>query len=447
MIKITKRVVDAARAAGRDVFIWDSELHGFGLRVRPSGRRSFILQYRTLEGRQRRRVLGKYPILTADQARKDAREWLEHVEKGKDPAEVRDRRRSAVMMETLCEQYFTDHVELHKKASSETEDRRILDRYVLPALGRTKAISVSHDDVARLHKSMAGTPYMANRTLGLLTTLFYWAAVELRRQRPDWSNPCKGVKRYAEHKRRRYLSAQELASLGVVLAGAVENRLATPDAVAALRLLIFTGCRRGEILSLRWEHVDMDGRKLRLPDSKTGAKDVHLSPPAIEVLNGIEQDDDNPHVIRGGKPGTHLQEIGGAWRRLRRAATVEYWARHPDIKVSDLVARLGEKLNRVPTTEECRAAARTELPPGLEDVRIHDLRHSFASVGAGAGLSLPIIGALLGHSHPATTARYAHLAADPLQEAVDLVGARLSDALAGGVVDGGGKVVSLPRHR
>ena len=399
MAKLTKRTVEAARSGDTDFFVWDDRIAGFGLRIRSSGKRTFIVQYRTPEGRQPRRVLGHYPVLTADQARDEAKEWLRNARRGDDPALARDKSRRAATLTDLCERYGVEHADLHKKDGSIAEDRRIAQVYIMPALGHNKAVSVSTEDVARLHKSMRGTPYMANRTLALLSAVFNRAEREMRQLRADWINPCRGVRRYQEEKRRRYLAPAELARLGKVLAAATADGLAAADAVAAIRLLIFTGCRRSEVLTLKWDQVDLGARRLRLADSKTGAKDIHLSPPAIKVLQGIEPAEGNPYVFPGRVAGSHMKDLKHAWPKIRERAK-------------------------------------------LEDVRVHDLRHSFASVGAGAGLSLPIIGALLGHSQPATTARYAHLASDPLQEAVDLVGARLADALDGGE---GGEVIPLHR--
>jgi integrase len=400
MAKLTKRLIDGLATPESDTLLWDDGLPGFGLRVRPSGRRAFVVQYRTADGRQRRRTIGTYPVLTVEQARAQAREWLSGAQRGQDPALTRDRNRAATTVAKLCERFLEGHADLHKKASSATEDRRLIERYIKPVLGQQRAPSVTHDDVERLHKSLRETPYQANRMLALLSAVLNQAEPEMRAARPDWMNPCRRVRRFKEEKRRRYLAPAELARLGEALTEAEQDgavKLVQPDgsvieeavpkeAVVAIRLLVFTGCRRSEILSLPWSAVDLDGRRLRLDDSKTGAKDVYLAPPAVAVLQAIEPSEGNPYVIPGRKKGAHMQELKGAWQRVRARA-------------------------------------------GLDDVRLHDLRHSFASMGAGVGLSLPIIGALLGHTQAATTQRYAHLASDPLREAADLVGQRLADAL------------------
>ena len=194
----------------------------------------------------------------------------------------------------------------------------------------------------------------------------------------------------------RFLATEELARLGAVLSEAERTATELPSVIAAIRLLIFTGARLGEILSLQWRDVDFERACLRLPESKTGAKVIHLNAPAMEVLNGLAREEGNPWVIAGRLPGKPLVNLRRPWHRIREAA-------------------------------------------GLEDVRLHDLRHSFASVGVTSGLSLPMIGALLGHAQPATTARYAHLAADPLKQAADLIGDRIAAAMKGG----SGEVVEL----
>jgi integrase len=206
--------------------------------------------------------------------------------------------------------------------------------------------------------------------------------------RPDGSNPCRHLKKYRETKRERYLTKEELQRLGAVLAHDQTNESESPFAIAAIGLLVLTGARLTEILTLRWEHVDLANQVLRLPDSKTGAKSIYLNAAAINLLRTMPRMAGNPYVIAGKKTGARLINLQKAWRRMRAKAN-------------------------------------------LADVRIHDLRHSFASVAAGTGMSLPMIGKLLGHSQPVTTARYAHLAVDPIRAASNLIGAEISAAMNG----------------
>jgi integrase len=255
--------------------------------------------------------------------------------------------------------------------------------------------------VIDFHRGLAAKPYAANRALALLSKAFNLA--ELWGWREDGSNPCRHIRKYAETKRKRFLSPKELAALGEALARAEADGALTlppsaeraekrvpiaPAAIAAIRLLILTGARKDEIQSLRWDWVDMEGGRLNLPDSKTGEKAVPLGAAALAVLSVIPRVEGNPHVIVGGKPGAALVNLKDPWGAIREVA-------------------------------------------GLEDVRIHDLRHSFASVGAAGGLSLPIIGAILGHTQASTTQRYAHLSDDPLRAAATTIGDRISAAMAG----------------
>jgi integrase len=230
---------------------------------------------------------------------------------------------------------------------------------------------------------MRERPTAANRVLALLSKMMNLA--ERWGLRPDGSNPCRHVERYRETKRERYLSEAELARLGAALAAAEQTGAEEPEVVAALRLLVFTGCRMGEILGLCWECVDFERRCLNLPDSKTGAKTVPLNVPALEVLAGLERRSE--YVIPGRDPRHALVNLSKPWDRIRVAAK-------------------------------------------LEGVRIHDLRHSFAAVAAGSGHSLLIIGGLLGHKQAQTTRRYAHLSDDPLRAASEAVGGRIAAALA-----------------
>lgn len=406
--RLTKARVEGARpSAAGDVFLWDAALPGFGLRVLPSGRRSYLIQYRA-KGRTRRLTLGPHGTLTLDQARRRARRLLAGVHEGQDPSEDRHQQRLAATMAELGERYLEQHARPKKKASSAIEDERMFRRRILPALGRRKVEDVTRSDVDRLHAAMKATPIMANRVLFLLSTMMNLA--EKWGMRDARTNPCQGVERYREGRRDRFLSEVELARLGEVLRQAEDGYVRgrdprreaseLPSAVAAIRLLIFTGARVSEILTARWEYFDVDRRVLRLPDSKTGAKAIPLNPPTLEILEGLRAERSGPWVVQGDAPGEHLVNLGKAWRRIRKRA-------------------------------------------GLADVRLHDLRHSFASVGVGAGLSLPLIGALLGHRRTETTQRYAHLADDPVRAASDAIGSRLDAVLSGRP---GGSLLSMERR-
>ena len=397
MTKLTNRTVAATRPRDRDVFVWDDELPGFGLRVKPSGVKSYVIQYRNRHNDSRRITIGRHGVIGPEKARRKAKKMLADVQDGADPATERKDDREAPTVAELAEKYLREHAAPHKKPRSVEEDQRLLRLHVLPALGRKKVAGITRADITGLHHAMRDTPGAANRTLALVSKMLNLA--EKWGLRPDGSNPCRHVDKYPERKMERFLSVDELRRLGAVLAEAERTATELPSVIAAVRLLMFTGARLGEILNLEWSHVDFERSCLRLPESKTGAKVIHLNAPALEVLNGIERDG-SPWVIAGRDPDKPLVNLRKPWHRIRKAA-------------------------------------------GLDNVRLHDLRHSFASVGAAGGLSLPMIGALLGHTQAATTQRYAHLAADPLKQAADMIGERIRAAINGK----SGEVVPLDRPK
>jgi integrase len=339
----------------------------------PSGRRSYLVQYR-VGTRSRRLSLGAHGVLTSEQARGLAIQALAAVRSGSDPAADRKDRREAVTVRELSERFDREHIAVRVKESTAKEYRRNLSRFILPALGRLRVTEVTRADVAKFHHDLRHIPYQANRNIEIISKMFNLA--EMWGLRSDGSNPRKHIRKYAEAKRERFLSASELKRLGEVLNEIEAERVEQVTAVQAIRLLLLTGRRLNEIMKLKWEHVDLSVNVLRLPDSKTGAKLVQLGNAAAEVIAGIEHQPFNPHVIAGLTPGKPLSDLQPFWQRVRARA-------------------------------------------GLKDVRIHDLRHTFASVAVASGQGLPMIGKLLGHSQVQTTARYAHLAGDPVRAAAN----------------------------
>jgi integrase len=427
--KITKRSVEALQPGPRDIFLWDSEIPGFGCKVTSKGGRIYLLQY-SRNDRDHRVTIGRHGVeFTAEQARNEVRRLRGLIASGENPALARVRERSAPTVAELGQRYLEEYARPHKKPSGFAQDRRNLDNHIVPLIGSLKVSDIERQDVTRVMRDVAagktaknektklqgrrivrGGEIVANRVHALLSKMFELA--EDWKYRPNGSNPCRGAKRFAEHKVERFLSAEELSRLGTALNAAKEGRLVVeadapvtvpekrkrggqrrigprsenPYAVTAIQLLLLTGCRLGEILELRWSHVDFERRLLLLPDSKTGAKTVYLSEPALGVLSDMERAEGSPYVFPGKRSSEPLRSIRKPWEHL------------------------------------CKAAR-------LQNLRLHDLRHSFASVGAASGLSLPMIGALLGHSQPNTTARYAHLAASPLHQAADAIGARIIGAM------------------
>jgi integrase len=398
MPKLTKRLVDSARStADHDTFVWDSDLRGFGLRVKPSGVRSYVIQYRTPRGISRRMTIGQHGVLTPDEARKEAKFHLGRAAKGDDPAAEKAKARGGSTLADVAAQFLAEHASAKKKPTSVRMDRINLNKHILPLLGRKQAESISRADVRRLHFSMRNTPGAANRCLALVSKMMNLA--ERWGIRPDGTNPCRHVEKYPEKKRRRFLSADELARLGHACRAAEESGKIPLAFLALVRLLIFTGARLSEIQKAKWEWIDLEGGVLHLPDSKTGAKSIFLPAPALGVLTRLPRVDGNPYVITG-IGNRYLVNVWKQWALLR------------------------------------------QMVP-LNDLRLHDLRHSFASVGAAGGMSLNIIGGLLGHRQPQTTARYAHLAADPLKAAA----ARIASTIAATMEPAGKNAEVAPLRR
>jgi len=394
---ITKRAVDGLTPALSTTMLWDSELPRFGVKCTLAGAKVYVVQYR-IGRRLRRYTIGRHGApWTPDLARREAFRLLALVASGIDPAAAKLAGRTAPTVRDLAARVRTEHL-VKRRAATRREYERLLKLHILPALGSLALADVTRADVAKLHYRLRQTPMQANRVVAVLSKMMNLA--ERWGLRPDGTNPCRHVERNRERRRERFLGTEELGRLGRALDQAARGPLPLPSrlknvtravtlspyALAAIALLLFTGARRSEILELEWSQVDLEHGLLRLPESKTGPRVIYLNAPAAAVLERIPRVDGNRHVIVGDRRGAHLVGIDKSWRAVRRAAQ-------------------------------------------LADVRLHDLRHTAASVGAAAGLGLPIIGALLGHTQATTTQRYAHLAADPVRAAAELVGARLARAL------------------
>jgi integrase len=306
----------------------------------------------------------------------------------------------------LADRFMAEHVRTKRKAGTAKFYRDVLDRIVKPAVGTTKADKLTRMQVGRLHSSLSDTPFQANRMLAVVGSMYAFAG--RAGIVPEGTNPARGIDKFKESRRERFLTGLELEQLGSAIREAettgipwtVDETKSTskhipklkrstkiePSAAAALRLLLFTGCRLREILHLRWEHVDIERGCLFLPDSKSGRKTVILNAPALAVFNSLERT--GPYVVPGDDPEQPRHGLKRPWDAVTKQA-------------------------------------------GLVGVRLHDLRHTFASFGAGGGLGLPIIGRLLGHAQPATTARYAHLDNDPLRRASEAIAGSISAALEG----------------
>ena len=373
MAKLTKKAIDELEIRSIDYFVWDGELPGFGVRVFPSARKKYVLQYRFAR-KSKRMTLGQHGAITVDQARKLAIQALAKIGQDIDPLARRQELREALTVKELAERFDAEHIAVHLKPNTQREYRRNLKLYILPAIGNKRINDVCRADVAKFHHDLRHKPYQANRNIEIISKMFNLA--ELWGLRPDGTNPRRHIKKYPEKKRERYYSHAELQSLGRVLREMEAEGLEMQSAINAIRLLLYTGCRLNEIMKLRWEYVDLENSALHLPDSKTGARTIHIGEAAVNTLKNIAKLLGNPYVITGKVPKQPLTDLQPFWQRLRARA-------------------------------------------GLKDARIHDLRHTFASIAVSNGQSLSMIGKLLGHSQPQTTARYAHLAGDPVRSAAN----------------------------
>ena len=403
---ISQRSIEALVAGQR---LWDDKLPGFC--VRCQGRsKTFGLQVR-IRGKQRMITLGKWGVLTPDEARREARQLLGRLAAGEDIAAQRERMKALPTVDELAEMFIRQHVATKLKPRTAAEYERLLRTCIMskvmansptkprgrpsrkckdrPRLGSLRVDAVTTADVSHVHNGLSDVPYEANRAMAVLSKLMSFA--EQQGARPRGFNPCQGIAKFKEHRRERFLSMRELAKLSEAMDVLEGSGRVSLFAMAAIRLLLLTGARREEIRMLHWSFIDAERGLAFLPDSKTGRKTLHLSPVAMQLLSSLPRIQDNPFVFpgsgsegRGKSRGQPIRDLQAPWERVRVLA-------------------------------------------GFPEVRLHDLRHSYASLLAASGTPLVVIGKLLGHRHVATTARYAHLADDPLRIASARIGARLAE--------------------
>ncbi|MCD1626864.1 tyrosine-type recombinase/integrase [Seohaeicola saemankumensis] len=412
--RLTKTVVDKLDPGAKDYFAWCGKLSGFGVRVWPNGKKTFVVQYRA-GGRgapTRRKSLGTFGVVTVDQARKAAEDYLASAHLGNDLVGAERKVRAEMTVSQLCDEYI-EHGMDTKKASTVKTDKGRINAHIRPLLGKKKISAVTRQDIERFLSDVAkgktardkrtskgrsivtGGKGTATRTARLLGGIFTYAVNQGYLE----ANPRKGVKLYKDGSKDRFLNRDEIDRLLQTLEEAEtiglpwelredakakhrpkeENlrEVLSPHVTGAIRLLLLTGCRLREILHLRWEEIDFERGFLLLPDSKTGRKTVYLSDVAVEVLRDIPRV--SSYVIAGSQQDKPRSDLKRPWQRITRHAQ-------------------------------------------LENLRLHDLRHTFASIAVEQNMSLYMVGKLLGHKSPETTARYAHLARDPIQRGINEIG-------------------------
>ncbi len=419
-------------AAGNRI-VYDTEVKGFGVRITKSGARSFVLNYRAGR-RERRLTIGSFPDWKTGPARDYAKALKKRIDMGEDPMASRHAERAAPTVDDLADRFEAEHLS-KRRESTGADYKGMLRLYIRPQLGSMKVADVRHSDIERLHAKIAKTaPYRANRVVAVLSKMLSLAVKwEMRTD-----NPARGIERAPEEKRERYLTPAEIERLAGVLVTHREKVTAN-----AIRLLLLTGARKGEMLSARWSEFDFDTGVWLKPSAHTKQKKEHrvpLSAPALQLLMAMKA----------------AAEIDLAKDNKARAAKV------PEKKIEDLFVFPGAKGKPLSAPRKawvsiCRQAGLARQEPKLDakgkpminakgepvmvwqpTVRIHDLRHTYASILASAGLSLPIIGRLLGHTQAATTQRYAHLMDDPLRAATERVGALVSGKPSAEIIDGPG---------
>ncbi len=396
MPKLTKRTVDALRPSDKRVTIWDESLPGFGCRVSPDGKKTFLVDF-TVNARRRRMTLGRHGVITVDQARKLARDALANASTGKDPMSGRDEARSDITLAELCDLYLSDGVG-HKRESTIIIDKGRIERHIKPLLGSKPVRQITQRDVQRMFNDIRrgktattaktknkhglarvrGGEGTARRAVGLLGGIFTYAIKQGLRT----DNPAHGIERGKDDRRERFLNREEMQRLAETMRAMESEGALHPYSAAIIRLLLFTGARRGEITNARWQDVDLERGVLVVPKGKTGRRHIRLAAPACQIFADLPRISDWVFPASSGE--NSFQGLPRQWRVLRERA-------------------------------------------GLDGLRIHDLRHTFASLAVQGGASLYMVQHLLGHSDASMTQRYAHLADDPV--------ATLNDAVAEGVAN------------
>jgi integrase len=386
MPKLTDAIVAALPVTGRQ-YLKCEPGSGYAVHVTCAGTKVLVARVR-FRGQRIRVPLGRFPDLKVAAGRDLARTAIADIRAGKNPILERELRVKAaragdITVARLAEKWLAEYVRPKLKPRTADDYGKLLDQYILPAVGRLPVSRVSRDDATRMHVAMVKTPRRANYALRTLGGLMQFAC-DLK-LRPPLDNPARRIKLYREGKRERFLSEEEFASAAEAITEAEREGVIGPYAAAGLRLCMLTGARSGEITATKWKHIDFDRRIIRLPDSKTNEpRTIHLSEAAIEVLKTLPRR--GPYVIAGAKDGEPFKNLSRSW----------------------IVARAKR---------------------GLDDVRLHDLRHSFASLGLKNGVPLAMIGALLGHKVAATTQRYAHLARGAVANVNDQIGAAMAAAI------------------
>jgi integrase len=379
---LNQKNVEALSPQEKHYIVWDASLPGFGCRVNPKGRKVYIYKYYNLEKKQVWLSLGKHGLFTSKMARQKVNDIIQQISKGVDPQKEKQLKeeddKASILFKDFWKIFDEKYIQNHHKVGTIKRNKYRINNYILPFFGNMKLKNIEYEDVMKFMDlpALRKVQITAARSLALLSPAFKHA--ELWGYRPKGSNPCVGVPKKATGKKERFLTDMERDRLETILLDHTLHKGHSIYAVSAILMLMYTGCRRSEITTLKWEDVHLQDKYLYFKDSKTGTKTVPLNPKAIAVLESLERKNFNPYVFCGKYPRTHIQEIRKAWEKIRKLAD-------------------------------------------LEDVRLHDLRHSFASFALKQGVDLYTVSKLLGHKNIATTTRYAHLELEHLKEATNKI--------------------------
>lgn len=381
MPKLMKNVIDSSLPKEKDYIVWDSEIKGFGCRIFPGGKKTYVFHYRAPVTRKYSYIkIGTHGNYTPDTARIKAKQLMADIAHDKDPKEQQKitqlEEQRAISFEAFWAIFTEKYIlERHKPSTIKANSSRI-NTAILPFFKNKKISNIIQKDILEFQSSLSHIKGNCSKCLTLLSTAFEKA--ELWGYRDKNTNPCKGVYKQPDKKMERFLSNAELKKLEAMLEERPRNSRSSPYTLASIWMLLYTGCRESEVLTLKWKDVHLEDGYLYLEDSKVGVRTIALNSKAKQILNSLKKKEDNPYVFCGKFPRTHLKEIKTTWRQVRHLA-------------------------------------------GIPDVRIHDLRHSFASFALKKGVDLYTVSKLLGHKNIATTTRYAHLELEHLKEATNKI--------------------------
>jgi integrase len=382
-VEFQKTFIDNLQPREKEYTVWDKKITGFAVKVTPAGRKVYFYRYRIVSGRQRKFTIGVHGQLTLQQARDIAWGKLLEVKQGMDPMSGKDKYKIALTVAELCDRYVEEYAKMYKKPNSALEDKNLIERHIKPDLGRHFVCDVSRKEVAKFHADRSATPYNANRLRSLISKMF--ALAEEWELRKEGTNPVKYVKKYREYSRERYLTKSEMENLSKALQECDDDH--NLYHVALIRLLLLTGARCGEIQKAKWEWIDFDQKLLLLPDSKTGKRVIFVNAPMMAILHQLPRRKGNPHILAGYKEDSAIGYPTELWNTVK-------------VKV------------------------------GLTNFRIHDLRHSYATICNQLGFSESMIGALLGHKgQTSITKRYIHHVDSFTREAAEKVAEHIGKVL------------------